>query len=269
MASRPLEQPVSNRPFAVITGASRGIGAAYARALFARGHDLLLVSRDKPRLEALATELKEQRESRVHLAVLDLAEPEAAHRLFVLSRELRLTPDVLINNAGFGLRGEFVEMSLPRLQAMVRLHIQTVVETVRLFLPGMVERGSGAIINVASVAGFYSIPYLTEYAATKAFLITFSEALAEEVRSKGVRIQACCPGSTDTDFHATAGFGPHSPFGSQDPASVVAVSLAKLAQGPAVITTRWSDQLFVWLSRFLPRGWVTRVAGRVVRPRRK
>lgn len=257
----------SNRPFAVVTGASRGIGAAYARALAARGYDLLLVSRDKARLEGLASELRAAQVVAVHPVPLDLAEPEAAHRLFVLAREFRTAPDLLVNNAGFGLFGEFAGMPLPRVQAMLRLHIQAVVESVRLFLPGMIERGSGGIINVASLAGFFSIPYLAEYAATKAFLIGFSEALAEEVRAKGVRIQACCPGSTDTEFHAVAGFRPHSPFGRQDPMAVVAASLGKLEVGPVVVTTSWSGRLLSWVGRLLPRRVLVLAAGRWMRPR--
>lgn len=268
MPGQSFEHSLGGHRFAVVTGASRGIGAAYARALAARGYDLLLVSRDKSRLETLATELRSRQDVAVHLAMLDLAEPEAAHRLFVEACERCSTTDLLVNNAGFGLFGEFMNMPLPRVQAMLRLHINAVVESVRLFLPRMVERGSGAIINVASVAGFFSIPYLAEYAATKAFLISFSEALSEEVGSKGVRIQACCPGSTDTDFHATAGFGPVSPVGCQDPTAVVAVSLAKLERGQSVITTRGSDWLLAWVSRLLPRGWVAKMAGRWMRPRR-
>ncbi|MGH7255142.1 MAG: SDR family NAD(P)-dependent oxidoreductase, partial [Nitrospirales bacterium] len=216
----------AERPIAIVTGASRGIGAEYARALAGRGRDVLLVARDKARLDQLAEELRARHAVSVEVAVIDLAEPDAAHRLFSAARQFRPVADVLVNNAGFGYFGEFVDMPLARIQAMLRLHVNTVVESVRLFLPAMLERRRGAIINVSSVAGFLSLPYLAEYAATKAFLNAFSEALAEEVRDSGVLIQACCPGSTDTDFHATAGFRPRNPLGAQDPAEVVAVSLA-------------------------------------------
>jgi len=193
------------RPFAVITGASRGIGAAYARAMAHRGFDLLLVSRNDVRLQAIATTLQHTYGVQIQTAVLDLAQPDAGHQLFVLSRQEREHVDLLINNAGFGMYGSFVDMALPRLHEMLRLHVNTVVDSTRLFLPSMIERKSGAIINVASLAGLFPIPYMAEYAATKAFIISFSEAIAEEVRPSGVYIQACCPGYTDTDFHQTAG----------------------------------------------------------------
>ena len=197
-------------PFAILTGASRGIGAEYARLLASRGYDLLLVSRDETRLTHLSRELETNHRIQAHVFIADLAQPDAAHQLFVESRQYRQTPDMLINNAGFGLYGEFVSHSLPRIQEMLHLHIQTVVESIRLFLPGMIERGSGTIINVASIAGMLPIPYFAEYAATKAFLLSFSEALAEEVHATGVHVQACCPGQTETDFHSSAGFRPSS-----------------------------------------------------------
>ncbi|MGH7232386.1 MAG: SDR family NAD(P)-dependent oxidoreductase [Nitrospiraceae bacterium] len=250
------------RPFAVITGASRGIGAEYARALAGRGYDLLLVARDKDRLDTLARELAERYHVGVEHEVLDLAEPDAAHRIFVAARQRRDVVDLLVNNAGFGFFGPFVEMPMPRVQDMLRLHVSTTVETLRLFLPGMIERRSGAAINVASVAGFFSVPYFAEYSATKMFLISFSEALAEEVRPFGVRIQVCCPGTTETDFHRTAGFRPNSPLGSQTPAEVVARSLAKLSHDSAVVMTGWRGRALAALSRCLPRRMLVKAAAK-------
>jgi short-subunit dehydrogenase len=248
------------RPFAVITGASRGIGAEYARALAARGYDLLLVSRDKDRMQSLASELVGCHRTTVEHEVLDLGEPEAAHRLYVAARGRRDVVNLLVNNAGFGLFGPFVHMPMPRIQEMLRLHVNTVVETLRLFLPDMIERRTGAVINVASVAGFFSVPYFAEYSATKTFLIAFSEALAEEVRPFGVHIQVCCPGTTESDFHRTAGFRPHSPLGSQTPAEVVARSLARLGRRPSLVMTGWRGRLVGTLSRCLPRRVLVRAA---------
>lgn len=258
----------TNRPFAVITGASRGIGAEYARALARQGYDLLLVSRDEARMEALALELSGCGPLHVGRAVLDLTAADAAHRLYAAAREQRDAVDLLINNAGFGLVGEFVSLPMDRIQAMLRLHINAVVESIRLFLPGMVERKSGGIINVASTAGFMPLAYLAEYGATKAFLINFSEALAEEVRTSGVRIQACCPGATATDFHETAGQRPRNPFQVQSAAAVVAVSLAALQRGPTVVTTNWSGRLTGWLGRAVPRGLLARSAAGFIRSSR-
>lgn len=255
------------RPFAVVTGASRGIGADYARALASKGYDLLLVSRDKSRMDRLASELTGRHSVEVHVQVLDLSEPEAAHRLYAAARERREATALLINNAGFGLLGPFVEQPMPRIQEMLRLHVNTVVESMRLFLPGMIERRSGGIINVASTAGFMPIAYMAEYAATKAFLITLSQALAEEVRGSNVRVQACCPGSTMTDFHETAGSKPRNPFRTQTSEEVVAVSLAALGRGPAVVTTHWSGALVDRLGRWVPRRWLAWGAAKWMKPR--
>lgn len=261
VSDRGSAQTHVDRPFAVVTGASRGIGAAYARALASRGYDLLLVARDREALEHVGGELRASAVS-VRCECIDLSEPEAAHRLYAAARQCRSVPDLLVNNAGFGLCGEFVSMPMARIQQMLRLHVNTVVESVRLFLPGMVERKAGSIVNVASVAGFFAVPYLAEYAATKAFLIHFSQALDEEVRQSGVRVQVCCPGSTDTEFHRTAGFRPRNPFGVQRPEHVVRASLSALKQGPALVTVGVSGALLAMVSRCAPRRLVSRGAGR-------
>jgi short-subunit dehydrogenase len=263
-----METREDGRPLALITGASRGIGAAYARALAAKGYDLLLVSRDKARLDQEASELTKRHPVSVEIEVADLAAPDAANRLYVSARHRRRTLDLLINNAGFGLFGEFVDLPMARIQEMLRLHVHTIVESIRLFLPGMIERGTGRIINVASVAGLLPVPYLAEYAATKAFLITFSEALAEEVRSSGVRVQVCCPGSTETDFHATAGFRPKNPLGAWSADEVAAASLAALERGPVLLTIGWQGWVTAWAARWIPRTWLVRAAGAWLNPYR-
>jgi short-subunit dehydrogenase len=253
------------RPLAIITGASRGIGAEYARALASRGYDLLLIARDHQCLDRLAVELSKT-EVKVEIEAIDLAEPAAAQRLYAAARRRRKAVDLLIHNAGFGLFGAFVEMPMARIQEMLHLHVNTIVESTRLFLPGMIDRGAGAIIVVASAAGLFSVPYCAEYAATKAFLISFSEALAEEVRPSGVRVQVCCPGSTSTDFHRRAGFRPRHPFGSQHPAQVVARSLAALHKGPVFVTVGWHGRVLALASRWLPKAVLIKVAARRMRP---
>ena len=252
-------------PFAIVTGASRGIGAAYARLLASRNFDLLLVSRDETRLTRLALELETTHRVQAHVSIADLARPDAAHQLFVEGRGYRQTPDMLINNAGFGLYGEFVSHPLPRIQEMLHVHVRTVVESIRLFLPGMIERGSGTIINVASIAGLIPIPYFAEYAATKAFLVSFSEALAEEVRETGVIVQACCPGQTETDFHASAGFRPASLLPMQTADQVVRTSLAALPNKRPVVTIGWQGRLAALVMKWFPR-IALKAAGRITRP---
>jgi short-subunit dehydrogenase len=255
------------RLFAVVTGASRGIGAEYAKALAAAGYDVLLVARDEVLLKNLASELRDRHKVVMHTEVMDLALPDAAQRLYVAARQRRDHVDLLINNAGFGAFGPFIDVPMPRIQEMLRLHVNTIVESMRLFLPGMVERSRGAVINVASTAGLFALPFMAEYAATKTFLMTFSQALAEEVRPFGVRIQACCPGSTETDFHQTSGFRANNPLGSDTAAQVVAASLAALYRGPVVVTIGWRGRLVRWLTRFIPAAVVTRLAGRWLRQR--
>ena len=262
----PVVERTDVNPFAVVTGASRGIGAAYARLLASRGYDLLLVSRDEARLTHLSHELETNHRIQAHVFVADLAQPDAAHQLFVESRQYRQTPEMLINNAGFGLYGEFVSHPLPRIQEMLHVHVRTVVESIRLFLPGMIERGSGIIINVASIAGLLPIPHFAEYAATKAFLVSFSEALAEEVRPTGVVVQACCPGQTETDFHITSGFRPSSLLPMQSADQVAHTSLAALPNKHPVVTIGWQGKLAAWTMKWLPRMFLIRTAGRLIRP---
>jgi short-subunit dehydrogenase len=254
----------AERPFAVVTGASRGIGAAYARALAVRQYDLLLVSRDKSRLEQLVNELRVAVE--VSYDSLDLSESGAGHRLYAAARERRASVDVLVQNAGFGFYGKFADMPMPKVHEMLRLHQSTIVESTRLFLPDMIERRSGAIILVSSIAGFFSVPYLAEYAASKAFQIQFGRALAEEVRPHGVTIQVCCPGTTDTEFHATAGFQSQHPMGSQAPERVVSASLAALGRR-TVVTIGWRGRLLALVSRVVPPSWIVQGAARWMKPR--
>jgi short-subunit dehydrogenase len=256
------------KPCAVVTGASRGLGAAYAHELAARGWDLFLVSRDGARLEGLAADLKARHAAGVGTAVLDLSQPDAAQRLYVAVKENGRPVELVVNNAGFGMYGEFLDMPMARLQEMLRLHVNTVVESLRLFLPAMVEQGRGGVINVSSLAGFFPLPYFAEYAATKTFLINFSEAMAAEMRGHGVRVQVCCPGKTETDFHLTAGHESRNLLGTHTAGEVVRRSLDALERGPVVVIIGWQARMFVPLSRLLPRSLLRWAATRWMRPAR-
>lgn len=255
---------------AVITGASRGIGESYATQLAGLGYDLLLVARDSERLDRVARSVRASHSVSADTLILDLSLGDAAERLYAEVRARSESVDVLVNNAGFGLYGEFITMPMPRIEEMVRLHIMTLVKTVRLFLPGMLERRRGAMINVASTAGLRPLPYLALYAATKAFMISFSEAVAMEARPYGVLVQTCCPGQTTTDFHQTAGVKPHrSPGGCQTADEVVAESLAALERQRRLVVTGWGNRLVASVQRFVPRQLVLSAAARFLRPVKK
>src|SRR6266568_1592974 len=201
---------------AVITGASRGIGESYARQLAARGYGLHVVARDAERLATLAAGLRAAHPVPVEEIVLDLARPDSAERLYTEVRSRRSAPvDLLVNNAGFGLYGDFMDIPMPRLQEMVYLHILTLTKLMRLFLPEMRARRGGAIVNVASIAGLLPVPYMALYAATKAFQVNLGLSVGDEVRADGVIVQTCCPGQTLTDFHATANRTPPAAYGSE------------------------------------------------------
>ena len=253
-------------PFAVVTGASRGIGAEYARALVGQGYDVLLVARDHTRLENLRQELHRISKREIWVEPLDLSQPHAAETLHDMARSYRSEISLLINNAGFGIYGDFAELPLATIQNMLQLHMNTVVESIRLFLPDMVTRKQGNIITVASVAGFFPIPYITEYAATKAFLIAFSEGLARETQNQDVTIQVCCPGFTDTDFHQTAGHQPKHVLFPQSAQQVVQTSLEALQTKRTLVTIGWQGRLALWISKLIPHRILMALAGKAVKP---
>ena len=199
--------------------------------------------------------------------VLDLALPDSAERLYAEVRGRRSAPvDLLVNNAGFGLYGDFTDTPTPRLQEMVYLQVVTVMKLMRLFLPEMRERGSGAIINVASVAGLLPVPYMALYAATKTFMVSLGLSIEQEVRPYGVLVQTCCPGQTLTDFHGTAGMSrPYASGGQQSPDSVVAESLAAVDRRRPMVITGYRNRLYMHLQHFVPRQLVLWVTARRMR----
>lgn len=198
----------------VVTGASSGIGAELARQLAALGHDLVLVARRADRLEDLAAELRERHGIAVDVRPCDLADAEARARLVadVITGPGAFPVAGLCNNAGFGLVGRAERLDRERQREMVRLNCEALHELTLAALPGMLERGEGAILNVASIAAFQPLPMLATYAATKAFVQTFSEALHAEVSDRGVSVTALCPGPVPTEFGEVAGLrGPAAP----------------------------------------------------------
>lgn len=193
-------------PTALITGASIGIGKAYAEAFAARKYDLVLIARSQDKLEVLASQLRQQHGVNVEILVKDLAKPGVAQEVFDYLQTKNIEIDTLINNAGFGDYGKFSDTDGQRQQNMIQLNISTLVDFTHKFLPAMQQRSSGVIINLSSIAGFQPMPYLSVYAASKAFVLNFSQALWAENRENGVKVLCVCPGPTETSFFSEARF---------------------------------------------------------------
>ena len=246
---------------ALITGASSGIGAAFAEELAKRKTNLVLVARSEDKLSKLAQQLQEQFGINAEVIVQDLTLPSAGQFVLDTIAQKELTIDLLINNAGFGDYGAFVDRPLSKQMEMIQLNITAVVELTGLFLPQMKQRGTGGIINISSIAGFQPLPYMSIYAATKAFVLNFTEALWAENKDSGVNILALCPGPTESQFFKIAEF-PQSFTGKNGsnltPAEdVVKEALKALEKNQSTIVTGGiGNQLLVNVPRFTPRDWL-------------
>ncbi|MFL6209588.1 MAG: SDR family NAD(P)-dependent oxidoreductase [Pyrinomonadaceae bacterium] len=250
----------------LITGASSGIGAVFARRLAARGENVVLVARSAERLNALCNELgRAHGNIQAQAVALDLSEGNAPQRLLAETNERGLEIETLINNAGFGSMGEFAALDLQRELSMIDLNIKALVALTQLYLAPMRERKRGAIINVASTAAFQPVPYMATYAATKAFVLSFSEALWEENRARGIKIMALCPGVTETNFFDAAQMT-HPPMRiAQTPEAVVDTALSALERGRSHVISGWVNYLQTEAERLLPRSVITRIAGSAIR----
>lgn len=257
--------------YALVTGASSGIGEEFARQLAARGWPLILVARSQDRLAALRDELMAAHPIGIHCVALDLTAPGAPLQLFEKTQAANLEVTLLINNAGFGAFGEFATLDRQRLRQMVDLNVAALVELSHLYLQPMIrqpeaQRRIGGIINIASVAGFLPLPYSAVYAATKAFVLSFSHSLGEEAGQHGVHVMVVNPGTTKTNFFQVAGQSPFSrTSGMQTAAQVVRESLRAFDRGKRSITTGASNRMTLLLTALIPRRWVTAAVGRVMR----
>src|SRR5271170_2825491 len=197
----------ANSEMVLITGASSGIGLELAKCFAADGCHLILVARNQDALERLAEELRRKNKIEAIVLTADLSLPETPKRIFAELSAQKISVNVLVNNAGFGANGMFVEISLPRQLEMLQVNITALMELTGLFLPGMIQRKRGGILNVGSVAGFLPGPGMTVYYATKAFVLSFTEALAEELVGTGLTVSVLCPGPTTTNFGSVARMG--------------------------------------------------------------
>lgn len=249
----------------LITGASSGIGAAFARKLAARGRNVLLVARSEDKLITLCNEIGRLSGIRAHYYPLDLTKPGAAAELLQETLRRDLVIDMLVNNAGFGSMGDFLKLDLARELEIIDLNVKSLVELTYHFLGPMRERQQGTIINVASTAGFQPVPYMAIYAATKAFVLSFSEALWEENRKHGVHVMALCPGVTDTNFFSASRMERPPMRTIEPPEAVVDAALRALGHRKASVISGWTNWFAVEAERFFPRSFVTKIAGKALR----
>jgi hypothetical protein len=250
---------------ALVTGASSGIGEQFARQLAARGHDVTLVARRGERLQALAKELRQSHSVTVHVHTADLATVAGRGRVAKLLRTQG--PWLLVNNAGFGTRGRFADLDPDREAEEVELNVVALHQLTAAVLPGNIKARGGAVVNVASTAAYQALPYMATYAATKAFVLHFTEALALELHGTGARAMALCPGPTRTEFDEVAGvsalFDKSLPMSA---AAVVRSALRTLDRGHAICVPGAHNLILAQGNRLVPRSAVRRVVGLIFEP---
>jgi len=245
---------------ALITGASAGLGVEFARQLAKRGHALVLAARRKDRLEELARSLGKAR-----AVAIDLSKANATAKLLADLQANGEQVEILVNNAGFGLIGRFAELDAKRQRQMIDLNVATLTDLCRAIAPRLVGRKSGAILNVASTAAFQPGPNMAVYFATKAYVLSFTEELHEELKPHGVKVSCLCPGPTRTEFGEVAGFGGSGTFDrvAMDAPAVVSAGLRGLDRNRAVVVPGLVNKIGAASTRFAPRSVVRRIAGAI------
>jgi short-subunit dehydrogenase len=253
------------RPRALVTGASSGIGLELARLLAEDGHDLVLVARSGPSLETLAAELRSAHGAAARVIVKDLSRPEASSEIHAETRAAGLDVDVLVNNAGYGIWGLFVDTNRASELEMMQVNMLALTELTKLYLPGMLQRGRGRILNVASTAAFQPGPLMAVYYATKAYVLSFSEAIAEELRGTGVSVTTLCPGPTRSGFQKRADIeGSWLLQGYVMDAKTVAVEgYRAMKRGRTLVVPGVPNRLVAQAVRITPRAWIPPIVRRI------
>ena len=248
----------SYKTFTLITGASGGFGAELARLCAADGRNLILIARRDDKLKQLARELGS--DITIHIIAQDLSEPGAAQKVHKKIRRLHVTIDQLINNAGSGDYALFARAVTGRQERMISVNVTSVVLLTNLLLPDMIARGQGRILNVGSTLGFVPMPRMSVYAASKAFVLSFSEALSAELRGSGVTVTCLCPGPTKTSFGRNARLTSTHPIaqGKADPTTVAAFGYHAMQAGTLIAIPGLKQRLFVILTKLLPRATTRR-----------
>jgi short-subunit dehydrogenase len=262
-----VAKSTATKGWALVTGASSGIGAELARQLAKRGHDVVITARRGDRLETLAREIRARSGVDVLVIVCDLGELGGPGHLLAVLEEKRIVPTLLANNAGFGVHGIAIDQSLPRQLEMIDLNVRALTQLSLAIGAQMAVRGSGAILNVASTGAFQPAPHVAVYSATKSYVLSFSQALAWELASRGVRVLALCPGATKTEFFEAGQV--HIQISGllyMSAERCVQIALRALDRGRRVVVAGWLNAIGAWFARVLPQWLVVRVSARIMRP---
>lgn len=252
---------------ALVTGASAGLGEEFARLLAKDGHNLVLVARNEQRLQHLADELRQRYRVEVQVFTSDLSQPGAAETLYQAVRAAGLSIDILINNAGIGLNGKFYQNPVEQEFALLQLNVVALAQLTRLFLPGMVARGLGRVLNIASTAAFQPGPHMAGYFASKAYVLSLSEALAEELKDTGVSVTVLCPGPTETEFIDRAGMEESLLFklAKQSAAKVAKIGYQAMLKGETTVVPGIHNWALTQTVRIAPRRLARSLAGYLVK----
>lgn len=257
------DENIPDRPLAIVTGASSGIGRELAFKAALRGYRLLLVSRNEFALKELQRSLR----TRADILALDLKEESSIDRILSWLSEREITPELLINNAGFGAFGEAVDMNSDMLLSMIRLNVEAVTMLSVKIGRRMAAAGRGHILNVASTAAFQACPNLAVYGATKAYVLSLSEALHEELKPRGITVTALCPGPTRTNFGINAGLEKDSPFDrwATEPENVARTGFNAMMRGEAFVVDGVLNKVVAFGAQIAPRSWAAAIAGRLLK----
>jgi short-subunit dehydrogenase len=259
---------MKNHTCTLITGASGGIGYQFAKLFAAKKHNLILVARNEDKLAIIKEHLEWQHGISIVVIVKDLSKENAAQELFEETQRNGLTVDILVNNAGFGDFGNFLDADISKLKNMLNLNVNTLIQLTYLYAGEMRKNGFGKVLNLASVAGLTAMPYFAVYAASKAFVLSFSQALDEELRKTGVCVTALCPGPVDTGFEDAANihYSPLMMFGSYSAKQIAKAGYKATMKGKSVQYGGWVVGLVNIVSRLLPRKWMRKIMSNILTP---
>ncbi len=259
LASFIIHKMAANKTWALITGASSGIGKALAFEFAAKGYNLFLIARNEQSLGQVAAHCAQQPGSETKTYPVDLADTSAVESLIHTLSVASLEFEILVNNAGFGLHGEFFETDIEKESQLINVQLAAMLKLTKALLPGMIARKSGRILNVASVYSFAPVPFQSVYSACKAFMLSFSESLGEELKGTGVTVTALCPGTTKTEFRARAGISHKDEDAGVTAESVARIGVRQTLKGKHLVVPGLTNRFFVFMARHLPVSVVPRL----------